>query len=165
MNWLLGKVEPYLFWLKLAGAAALLVGAFLGGMKVEAGLIAERDLSALQAAKADADVKQGVIDTLALAVRAQGREADERALKLTQEVRNAKGKLAECRGDGSARLTGEFVRLYDLTLQAERKDRPEPAGAAGGAADPGDVLELEAENGRRWKKCRDRYNALIDAVK
>lgn len=148
----------------LLGIAVALALAGAGGFRAGVDHEQAKAARAQAALQQDADIKQGIIDTLALAVRAQSREADNHALRLTQEIRNAKDRLAVCAGSGNARLSGEFVRLYDLALQTPGAYRPEPAGEARGAADPGDVLELEAENGRRWKKCRDRYTALIEAV-
>lgn len=90
--------------------------------------------------------------------------SQEKATELRRTLNESRKKLSTC-ADGSARLTADFVRLRDAAMQADSKNSGQSSSQADGPGiDPAELVEIDIENGRRWKACRVQLNALIDIL-
>jgi len=119
------------------------------------------------------DQAQVAADLAAGQLALQERQAHEKTSQLQKDITNAKA-LATAAGRRSCSLTNDWVRLYDAPLRALSAAVSATGGAADSSAgaaaarqlasgrDEWDVVELNAENARRWQSCRSQLNALID---
>ena len=150
-------------WLLLAALLAIL-GSFIGGLSagkdIERSAWLEREMQHQKTVDQETSRANGVAILYGNALN----ESQETAAKLRRQLNESRKNLSDC-SSGNARLNAEFVRLRDEAMQSASADSGKPSGAADGAGiDPADLLEIDIENGRRWKSCRQQLNALIDIL-
>lgn len=155
-----GALNPWLIVaLLLALGSAGGFGFKLGSDSVKAQLYAQQ-----KAMEAERDQLQKAANTYAMQYEQTRQDAETTAHNLRRQLNEKRNQLASCDGR-IALLNGEFIRLRNAALQAKPSDSTEPAGAAPGTVTPEELIELEIENGKRWKQCRDQLTALIEVVK
>lgn len=135
---------------------------------------AKRDYDNLaQSLRAARDKAQADGDAATARLAVVERQAQETTTKLQKDISDAKAR-AIAAGRQSCSLSNDWVRLYDAPLRAlsaalstAGRAADSPAGAAAArqlasGRDEWDVVQLNAENARRWQSCRSQLNALID---
>lgn len=150
-------------WL-LAGALLAILVSFTGGvaagksMERTTWLEEEREYAQLIQEESTRANQVAEIYGMSLA------SSQDTVFHLRRKLNEQKEQLASCVPGGGMRLTPVFVGLYDEALQASPTDTSKPADSSTGAS-AAEVLDIQIENGRRWKQCRDQLNALIEVVK
>ncbi|MFM7010856.1 MAG: hypothetical protein ACKO0Z_16290 [Betaproteobacteria bacterium] len=150
-------------WLLLAALLAIL-GSFIGGLSagkdIERSAWMEREMLHQKTVDQETSRANGVAILYGNALN----ESQETATKLRRQLNESRKILSDC-SSGNARLNAEFVRLRDAAMQSAAADPGKPASATNGAGiDPADLIDIDIENGRRWKACRGQLNALIDIL-
>lgn len=155
-----GVVNPWL----LVGALSAILASFFGGLSagkdIERSNWLERESQHAKQVEKETDLA----NSIAIAYGQELNSSQEKATKLRRDLNESRKKLSTC-ADGSARLTDDFVRLRDAAMQADSKNSGQPSSQADGAGiDPAEIVEIDIENGRRWKACRGQLNSLIDIL-
>jgi hypothetical protein len=171
-------------WAIAMALTAVVSASFFAGSHVR-GLHADRDISALKEThRAEIDAANAAADQRIAELEAKVAEASKKLVAKTAKRRVASQTVQKEISDARASIRtvlpaggmpSLWVRLYDRALLAgDQGGDADPgsglAATAGGTADAGSgvsewqVLTVHGINAERWGDCRDRYNALIDAL-
>lgn len=155
-----GTINPWL----LIGAASAILASFIGGISVGTKMERTEWLEREQAYQAEVQAETDRANQVAVLYGESLSKSQDTAFNLRRKLNEQREQLAACLPGGGVRFTGAFVGLYNEALQGDAANPSQPAGEASGA-DPAAVIDTNIENGRRWKDCRNKLNALIDILK
>lgn len=160
---LLSWVTPYMLWIRLALAVAVIITAFYAGIKTQQTLDKAENTTAYQ----EIIISMGKTAVLnkKLIEDQQVKEAnlEKTYIKLEKELKNAKGKLASCKAGGSIIISDTGSRLWDSLNKGEASSTDSTGTLEGSpSSNPAITLEDLYENLRKNAKI---CNAMREQIR
>jgi len=150
-------VRPVLTALVVGLAVGAAAGAWAGYQWLD-GRIAKEEREKLRSQVAESERLASIAQDIGQALAAETRARAGERIEWQRRLKDARGNLVDCKEGGGARLSGDFVRLWDDALfRGQAGDPGRVDGATGGSGvtvEPDEALGNLSENAERWASCR-----------